>query len=223
MLKGQRYPAVVLTEGEVNSLLSACGQSRTGKRNRALLILLYRAGLRVAEATCDRGVNVRAIRPQDVNWQTGEIRVRHGAKNGNPRTTGVSPEALAALREWRDARSKLSLPGDAPLICTLRGEPLKHQYVQAMLRRLALKAGVEKRVHAHGLRHTFAHELVNEGAPLNDVRDLLGHTSAVITDQYLRNLGASPAVARARTRTWRPAGGDGMKLAPSRSSERQVA
>lgn len=69
------------------------------------------------------------------------------------------------------------------------------------LRRLAARAGVEKRVHPHGLRHTYAVKLDKEGFPLRDIRDLLGHANVGTTDAYLRGLGATSAVERAKTRT----------------------
>ena len=68
--------------------------------------------------------------------------------------------------------------------------------------RLAARAGIEKRVHAHGLRHAFAIGLEREGATVSVIRDLLGHSSAAVTDRYLRRLGASEAVDFARARSW---------------------
>jgi site-specific recombinase XerD len=192
VLKNQKYPPQVLTPEEARALLAACGASRTGLRNRALLVLLYRGGLRVGEAL--------ALRPQDVS-PTGEVRVLHG-KGDQARTTAVGPEALAVIDAWRRERAGLSLPRGAPLICTLAGGKLKQQYVVALMKRLARRADIEKRVHAHGLRHTFAHELVREGAPVTHVRDLLGHANLSTTDAYLRALGAGDAVKFARSRSW---------------------
>jgi len=62
---------------------------------------------------------------------------------------------------------------------------------------------IEKRVHAHALRHAYAVELEREGATVSAIRDLLGHSSAAVTDHYLRRLGAGQAVEFARTRHWR--------------------
>lgn len=77
---------------------------------------------------------------------------------------------------------------------------MKSNHVRNRLRRLAADAGVEKRVHPHGLRHTYAVELDDEGFPLRDIRDLLGHSNVSTTDTYLRGLGASSAVERAKMR-----------------------
>jgi integrase/recombinase XerD len=79
---------------------------------------------------------------------------------------------------------------------------VRQDYVRHLLPRLARKVGLEKRAHAHGLRHSFAVELEKEGATLSTIRDLLGHSSAATTDRYLRRLGAGDAVEFARNREW---------------------
>jgi site-specific recombinase XerD len=66
----------------------------------------------------------------------------------------------------------------APVLYTLAGAPVDTSYVRHLLPRLARRAGIAKRVHAHGLRHRHAIDLVQEGAPLTTIRDLLGHSSA---------------------------------------------
>jgi len=71
-----------------------------------------------------------------------------------------------------------------------------------LLPRLARKAGVERRVHAHGLRHAFAVDLVRSGAPLYVVRDALGHASVATTQVYLSRVGAHEAVEAMRNRQW---------------------
>jgi hypothetical protein len=70
--------------------------------------------------------------------------------------------------------------------------------------RLARKAGIERRVHAHGLRHAFAVDLVRGGAPLYVVRDALGHASVATTQVYLSRVGAHEAVEAMRNRPWSP-------------------
>jgi len=68
----------------------------------------------------------------------------------------------------------------------LDGGRIDSSYVRRLLPRLAAKAGVDRRVHAHGLRHTYAAELAREGTAINVIRDALGHTSLAVTDRYLR-------------------------------------
>lgn len=187
MRRGERYPVEILTRAEVEALLKACGRSRTGHRNRALLALLWRCGLRVSEA--------RSLEPRDVDLKRGTVRVRHG-KGDRSRTVGLDALASGALEAWLRVRPA----GGTALLCTLDGAALYSSYPRNLLKRLARRAGIDKRVHPHGLRHAYAVELVQEGASVVFVRDLLGHASIATTDGYLRGLGASPAVAFARGR-----------------------
>lgn len=64
------------------------------------------------------------------------------------------------------------------------------------------RAGVERRVHAHGLRHTHAAELAREGVAVNVIRDALGHTSLAVTDRYLRDVAPQHVIDTMRARTW---------------------
>ncbi len=128
----------------------------------------------------------------------GTVRVLHG-KGGKARTIGLDALARSTLEAWLAVRP----PGRGPLFCPVSkpGQPLKSNHVRNRLHRLAARAGIEKRVHPHGLRHAYAVELDAEGFPLRDIRDLLGHANASTTDTYLRGLGASSAIERAKTRT----------------------
>ena len=82
---------------------------------------------------------------------------------------------------------------------------MDQSYVRHLLPRLGRKAGIERRVHAHGLRHAFAVDLVRSGAPLYVVRDALGHASVATTNIYLSRVGAHEAVDAMRNREWSPA------------------
>jgi len=70
-----------------------------------------------------------------------------------------------------------------------------------LLPRLAAKAGIDRRVHAHGLRHTYAAELAREGTAINVIRDALGHTS-LVTDRYLRDVAPTHVIDTMRARQW---------------------
>lgn len=183
--KGQKYPAEVLTTDEVHAIIAGCStKAPTGIRNRAMLTLLYRSGLRVSE--------VLALRPSDVNLDAHTVRVLHG--KGNKATTrGFHPSATDALARWLDTRKGMT--GRGPLFCTLAGRPLQAQYVRLMLHRLAAAANVEKRVHPHGLRHTFAWELEQAGVPVSVISALLGHSSIAVTARYLNHLTNHQAVS----------------------------
>lgn len=178
--KGKRYPAEVLTESEVESLIKACSnRAPTGIRNRALVAVLWRCGLRITEAL--------DLYPKDVDLSAGTIRVLRG-KGNKARTVGIGETASAHLSRWLDGRSKLGINGRNRVFCTLDGEPIKAPYVRALLPRLARKAGIEKRVHAHGLRHTHAATLAASNIPLNVIQAQLGHSNVATTSRYLAHV-----------------------------------
>ena len=92
--------------------------------------------------------------------------------------------------------------GHATLFCTLQGKPLKSSYVRTLLPRLAQKAGIEKRVHPHGLRHTHAYELMMEGVPVPIIQQQLGHTSLAATDRYVAHLAPVDVIEKMQSRVW---------------------
>ncbi len=184
--KGNTYPAEVLTPAEVTAILDQCSKrAPSGIRNKALLTLLYRSGLRISEAL--------ALRTTDINFEAHTIRVLHG--KGNKATTrGFHPSATDALARWMDTRKARGIKR-GPLFCTLDGGTMDPEYVRAMLHRLGDKAGVEKRVHPHGLRHTFACELEAKGVRVSVISELLGHSSIAVTSRYLAHLTNGQAIS----------------------------
>lgn len=186
-----RRTRVLLSVDEIRALLRACNRGPTGARNRALLVLLWRAGLRTAEAL--------ALHPADLKARAGNVHVRRG-KGGKPRTVGMDPEAFGVVGEWLAARAALGIGPDAPLLCTLDGAPLDSGYCRAMLARVAKRAGVERRVHLHGLRHAHAVQSLREGALLPEVQAQLGHDSLATTGLYLAHVTPEDLAAAARRR-----------------------
>ena len=173
----------------MTAIIGQCSRrAPTGIRNRALLMLLYRSGLRVSE--------VLALRPADVDLTRHSIRLLD-TKSGGAQTRGFHPSADDALSRWLDTRRSLGIGGEhgPRLFCTLAGGPLSDDYVRGLLRRLAAKAGITKRVHPHGLRHTFAVELEAAGTPVTTISKLLGHSSVAVTARYLDHLTNGEAVA----------------------------
>jgi site-specific recombinase XerD len=183
---GKKYPAEPLTPGEVTAMIGQCSRrAPTGIRNRALLTLLYRSGLRVSE--------VLALRPADVNPDARSIRLLD-TKSQKAQTRGYHAGADDALSRWLDTRKSLGVR-NGRLFCTLDGGELSDDYVRGLMRRLAARAGIAKRVHPHGLRHTFAVELEQAGTPVTVISKLLGHSSIAVTSRYLDHLTNSQAVA----------------------------
>jgi integrase/recombinase XerC len=197
--KGQRYPAETLTRDEVGRLLSAVGgQSSTALRNRALIATLYRGGLRISEAL--------ALRPSDVDADSGELHIRK-AKGRKSRRVKLDAGALDTVNLWRERRKALGFAGRAPLFCGIKGAgaggELKTAYIRRLLPKLAERAGIDKRVHAHGLRHSRAAELAGEGVPVNVIQDVLGHTSLSTTNTYLAHVHPTQVFA-AMESDWQP-------------------
>ncbi len=192
--KGRRFPPEPLTRAEVAALLQQCSRrAPTGIRNRALIAVLYRSGLRIGEAL--------ALRPVDVDLEAGSIRVLHG-KGDRSRTVGLDPSGVAFVEQWLERRRQLGLGRAATIFCTLKGEPVRQKYVRALMARLQAKAGIEKRVHPHGFRHTFASELRGEGVDIGVISKLLGHSSIATTAVYLDHVNPVEVIDTIRRRTW---------------------
>jgi site-specific recombinase XerD len=190
----RRLDADLLTTDEIEALLRACSRrAPTGVRNRAILALAWRSGLRIGE--------VLGLRVKDLDFEAGTIVVQHG-KGDKRRVVGLDAGTAALLSRWLELRRKRGLGRVEIVFCTLAGGKIDASYIRHLLPRLASRAGIEKRVHAHGLRHAYAIGLEREGATVSVIRDLLGHSSASVTDRYLRRLGASEAVDFARARDW---------------------
>ena len=189
--------ADLLTAAEIELLMRQCSRrAPTGVRNRALLAVLWRCGLRIGEAL--------ALAPKDFDPDSGTLVVQRG-KGGKRRVVGVDAGTVALLGRWLEARRKRGISTSSPLFCSLAGRPMDQSYIRHLLPRLGRKAGIERRVHAHGLRHAFAVDLVRAGAPLYVVRDALGHASVATTQVYLTRVGAHEAVEAMRNREWPPA------------------
>jgi site-specific recombinase XerD len=194
--RGAKLDADLLTADEIEKLMRQCSRrAPTGVRNRALVAVLWRCGLRIGEAL--------ALAAKDFDPESGTLVVQRG-KGGKRRVVGVDPGTVALVSRWLDVRRKRRISRAGPLFCTLKGSEMDQSYVRHLLPRLARKAGIERRAHAHGLRHAFAVDLVRSGAPLYVVRDALGHASIATTQVYLSRVGAHEAVEAMRSREWSP-------------------
>jgi len=165
----QRIPDVLTVE-EVGNLLSQPDDSKRGLRDRALLELLYATGLRVSEL-----VNLRI---PDVNLQVGFVRCT--GKGGKERIVPVGRCAAEAVTKYLAARADVRpvlFPG-------YRGKSLTRTAFWGLLRRYARAAGIRKAVTPHTLRHSFATHLLQGGADLRAIQEMLGHVSISTTQIY---------------------------------------
>jgi integrase/recombinase XerD len=166
-----------LSPGEAERLIDAAsGTSPRSLRDRALVELLYGAGLRVSEAT--------GLAKGGVDLDDRAVRVT--GKGGKERVIPIGREAVEALRRYLSrGRPYLERRHRAELFLNARGGALTRSGVFLILRRLAAVAGLEEgRVHPHLLRHSFATHLLEGGADLRSVQEMLGHADLATTELY---------------------------------------
>ncbi len=171
--RGRKLPDV-LTEGERLVLLKQPNRrAPTGLRNLCMIRLMLNAGLRSSE--------VLNLKVKDLDWMSGKLAVRQG-KGQKDRILWINEGDLELLKSWRERRPEQS----DLLFITLQGRPVLDRYLRAMVARVADKAGIEKRVHPHLLRHTFATDLYRETKNIRLVQKALGHEDLSTTMIYTR-------------------------------------
>lgn len=210
---GNLLPPEILTDAEVRAIMNACNPNRiTGARNAALIVVLYRCGLRISEAI--------SLQVKDVDLQAGCIRVLRG-KGGRSRTVGIDPAAATILALWMRLRvimmqatanhsPQVTTPANVtarqphafPLFCTTHGTPLAPSYIRRRLANLARQAGIAKRVHPHGFRHTHAAQLREEGVDIGIISKQLGHVSILTTVRYLDHIAPTSVIEAIKRRVW---------------------
>lgn len=198
--KGRRFPIEILNPLEVRALLDAPPQrGKTALRDRALIVVLYRVGLRIAEAL--------ALELKDVDLELGAVTVLLG-KGAKRRVVGIDPAARLYIAAWLNERARLGIGVDAPLFCTVSrdaagpGRRMHDSCAREMLKARARRAGITKRVTPHTLRHTCAAEMGLEGVPVPLIQDQLGHADMAMTEHYVRHLLPSQLIERISGRSW---------------------
>lgn len=196
--KGKTFAVEVLTEVEVGAILGQCSRrAPSGIRNRAMFVVMYRSGLRLQE--------LLDLHVRDIDLDRCRINVRRG-KGSKQRVVGIDSQAADTVQNWLHAREKLGLNGSGVLFCAISkgkvGQPLDQSYVRHSLKRAAVKAGIVKRVHPHGLRHSMASELAGELVPIHVIAAQLGHVSVATTDRYIRKIAPHELVNVMKSREW---------------------
>jgi integrase/recombinase XerD len=173
---GRSLPKM-LTEEEVDSLLHAPNTDEPlGHRDRAMLELLYATGLRVSEL-----INLQM---SQVNFNQGVLRIV--GKGDRERLIPLGDESQRWLRDFSDtSRMEILLERQTDyLFPTRRGDRMTRQAFWHIIKRYSAKAGIEKKLSPHSLRHAFATHLLNRGADLRVVQLLLGHSDLSTTQIY---------------------------------------
>ncbi len=169
----------VPTASEVASLVEALPDNPVGRRDRAVLELLYGAGLRAAELV--------GLELDDVDQQHRLVRVR--GKGGKERMVPFGRAAAAALTaylperaRWRQMAPRLG--GGEPLFVNQRGGRLSDRSLRRLVEQAVHRAATLRRLHPHTLRHAFATHLLEAGMDLRAIQELLGHSSLATTQKY---------------------------------------
>jgi integrase/recombinase XerC len=178
-VKGPRRPRRLpsfLSNEDVLALVSAPEtDTPLGLRDRALMELLYAAGIRVSELV---GLN-----SADVALRDGLLRVR--GKGRKERVVVIGRPARRALAVYlREGRPRLAVGAEAALFLNHKGGRLSARGVEGLVRKYALAAGLDQRIFPHLLRHTFATHMLEGGADLRVLQELLGHASINSTQIY---------------------------------------
>jgi len=167
-----------LSEGEINRLLSApSADTPQGIRDMAILELIYASGLRLSE--------VVSLDLDQINLVTGQIKVL--GKGSKERVVLIGEMAINALKKYLESARPhlLSTKMDRSALFINRfGNRLSERSIQNMLGNMGQKAGIDKRIYPHLLRHTFATHMLDGGADLRVVQELLGHSSLSTTQIY---------------------------------------
>ena len=166
----------VLSVHEMNRLLDQpIGRNPKEQRDKAMLEVLYGTGIRVSELV--------QLKLSDVDLNMGYLICRKGAKE---RIVPFGKEAKKALQTYlKDARDKMT--GDQEpeeLFVNYSGNPMSRQGFWKLLKQYAQRAGIEKEITPHTLRHSFAAHLVGNGADLKSVQEMLGHSDISTTQVY---------------------------------------
>ncbi len=185
-----------LNDEEILKILSAPAADTTmGRRDRAILETLYTAGLRVSELV---GANDGAL-----DLEQGLLRVR--GKGRKERLAPIGSHAAKALKTWladRKLAEGVARGEEAPIFVNRFGKRITTRSVARMLEKYLKETGLDQRTSPHTLRHSFATHLLDRGADIRSVQELLGHSSLVTTQVYThvstRNLRAAYEKAHPR-------------------------
>lgn len=177
--KIDKYLPSFLSVDEAFSLVeTAFKPDAFGIRDRAIIELFYSSGIRVGELT---GLNM-----DDIDWPSGLLKIR--GKGKKERIVPVGEPALKAVKRYTEKRDALLKKGnherENALFLNRFGKRLSTRSVGRILDKYVLLSGINKKISPHGLRHTFATHLMDSGADMRVIQELLGHESLSTTQKY---------------------------------------
>ena len=173
--KEKKLPEVLSEEEVIELLKTPDKHTDLGKRDYALLEVLYSCGLRVSEA--------EKLQLNQINTQEKIIKVV--GKGKKERIIPIRDEALNAIKDYiYNVRSEKRIVDKNYVFLNRSGKKLTRQVIYSLVVKYAKYAGIEKKIHPHTLRHSFATHLLDNGADLRVVQELLGHTNIGTTQLY---------------------------------------
>lgn len=169
-----RHLPDVLTTKEIDRIIAAVDmRTHKGRRDSAMLEVLYSCGLRVSELT--------SLRLSDLFFGEGYIRVT--GKGDKQRLVPVSAVARDKIQRYLEERPQ-KYAGEETVFLNNRGSGLTRVMIFTIIRQAALRAGIEKHISPHTFRHSFATHLLEGGASIRQVQEMLGHESILTTEIY---------------------------------------
>lgn len=170
----KRVPRFLSVDEAFQLLDMPKGTDMLSLRDKAVMELIYSSGLRVSELV--------ALNLQDLDGAGNKVRVM--GKGSKERIIPVTPKAMTAIGNYGERRADAAKSEEPALFVNRRGGRLTSRSVERMIRKYLTDAALNKHVTPHVLRHTFATHLLNQGADLRGIQELLGHASLSTTQKY---------------------------------------
>ena len=180
--KGRKLPQI-LNEAEQEAILKIPNvKVPTGLRNRVMLGLMLDAGLRVSEIIGkERTTQAEGgLRLDHVDLETGELKIINGKGNVD-RNLWLNDDELELLKRWLRIRPKT---GPDLIFSTLKGSRINNRYVRAMVERIGIRAGINRRIYPHLLRHSYLTDLYKTTKDIRMVQKIAGHSNLSTTEIY---------------------------------------
>lgn len=178
--KKQKKLPEVLNSEEVNALFNAVDTSRKeGSRDLAMLVTMYSTGLRVSE--------LLSLKIEDISFSKRIILVRSG-KGNKQRSVPINMDALDILSSYISKdRKQFPNSNKSPFVFLNKfGNPMSRNYFFVLVKEYASKANIDKNIHPHTLRHSFATSLLENGVNIVALKDMLGHSHLETTQIYTK-------------------------------------
>lgn len=174
--KAEKKLPEILTIEEIETLLDQPDNSYIGLRDKAIFEIMYASGVKVSELV--------ALNIKDINLKMGYIKCR--CETEESRLIPIGTHAIAALENYmNESRNQLTSVDEAALFVNYNGNRLSRQGLWKMIKRHSASGGIIKSITPYTLRHSFATHLIQNGADLKSVQEMMGHSDISVTQKYI--------------------------------------